>query len=95
MHGNIASPIRLSDLSRTAGMSTFAFARAFRNTMGVPPHKFLTRLRLERGQQLLQSREMSVGQIAHEVGFADQSQFTSHFRSLFGTTPARFRAKNR
>ena len=81
----------LSDLAAEAGTSRFHFARAFRNAMGVPPHRYLTLRRIERAKQLLHGTDLSLVDIALAVGFGSQSHFTLRFREAIGTTPRRFR----
>jgi AraC-like DNA-binding protein len=57
----------------------------------MPPHAYLTRLRIMRAKELLATGERP-SSIAPQVGFYDQSQLTRHFRRIVGTTPARYRA---
>ncbi len=59
--------------------------------MGVPPHAYLTQLRIARAKQLL-ARGTPASEVAARVGFFDQSQPSRHFRRAVGTTPGRFAA---
>ena len=74
-------------LSREVGLSAAHFARAFKETMGRAPHQYLLALRLERARRLLETTEVSLSDIAHRAGFADQAHFTRLFKRAFGTTP--------
>src|SRR5437867_1437837 len=74
-------------LSREVGLSPAHFARAFKETMGRAPHQYLLALRLERARRLLETTEVSLSDIAHRAGFADQAHFTRLFERAFGTTP--------
>jgi AraC-like DNA-binding protein len=55
----------------------------------MPPHTYLTHLRIQRAKQLL-AKGMRASEVASTVGLYDQSQLTRHFRRIVGTTPARY-----
>jgi AraC family transcriptional regulator len=82
----------LEQLAAIAHLSPFHFARQFKNSTGLPPHQFLIAQRIERAKQLLQGNEnQSLAEVALDVGFSDQSQFSRHFKRLVGVTPKQFR----
>ncbi|WAS88737.1 helix-turn-helix domain-containing protein [Corallococcus sp. NCRR] len=81
--------ITLDDLSTHAGYDKFHLCRAFRAQIGMPPHAYLTHLRIARAKELLESG-LRASEVATRVGFYDQSQLNRHFRRIVGTTPARF-----
>jgi AraC-like DNA-binding protein len=66
----------LSELASLCGLSRSHFTRAFKNTIGLPPHRWLLMQRIERAKSLLAQTGVSISQIAIECGFADQSDFT-------------------
>ena len=74
-------------LSSQVAMSPFLFARVFRELIGLPPHKYLVRLRLERARTLLQSG-MSVTDACYAAGFNNLSHFIRTFRRHFGCVPS-------
>ena len=80
----------LGQLSSRVAMSPFLFARVFRELVGVPPHKYLVRLRLERARSVLQSG-MSVTDACYAVGFNNLSHFIRTFRRHFGCLPSETR----
>jgi AraC family transcriptional regulator len=58
----------------------------------MPPHRYVIARRVERAKLLLRGGgDFSLAQIAARAGFADQSQFTQHFKRLVGATPGQFR----
>ena len=79
----------LADLADHAGLDKFHLCRAFRAQIGMPPHTYLTHLRIARSKELLRRGERA-SDVALLVGFYDQAQFTRLFRRLVGTTPARY-----
>ncbi|MGH8779980.1 AraC family transcriptional regulator [Paraburkholderia sp.] len=88
---HISDKIVLEDLSVLIGLDRFRFLKQFKRTIGMTPHAWLLRLRLEKAVALINAnRTMPITEIAHAVGFFDQSHFTRAFRHAYGVTPARF-----
>jgi AraC family transcriptional regulator len=82
----------LSDLAETASMSPFYFARLFKNSVGVSPHRYVMRRRIERAKELLRRSSMSVLEIGVRVGYLDARHFRGVFRREAGLSPNEFRA---
>jgi AraC family transcriptional regulator len=87
---HLGEDVSLMALARQAHVSPFHFARLFRRTVGIPPHQFVLRLRIQRAIGLMKSRTFSLAHIAAECGFHDQPHFTRAFRTVTGTTPAAY-----
>ena len=87
----IGGPISLDDLASVAGVSRFHFHRQFRKSVGVTPHEYVLRARIERAKGLLTASDLTVGEVSGVVGFADQSHFSNIFRKLTAMTPRSFR----
>jgi len=85
----LAESISLDDLAAYAGLDKFHLCRAFRAQIGMPPHAYLTHLRIHRAKALL-SDGVRASELAPRVGLYDQSQLTRHFRRIVGVTPARY-----
>jgi AraC family transcriptional regulator len=83
--------IPLATLAKLVRLSPFHFARLFKQSFGEPPHRYVTRQRIERAKRMLAQGDRSVAEIGFEVGFGESSSFTAAFRKMTGTTPARFR----
>ena len=83
--------IPLATLAKLVRLSPFHFARLFKQSFGEPPHRYVTRRRIERAKHMLARGERSVAEIGFDVGFGESSSFTAAFRKMTGTTPARFR----
>jgi AraC family transcriptional regulator len=88
---NIAENISLSELATLARLSIFHFSRAFKQSFGLPPHRYHTSRRIERAKILLAKPNQSVTEIALDMGFSDTSSFTAAFRRLAGRTPTDYR----
>jgi AraC family transcriptional regulator len=91
MAAHIEDEIGLDELAGVACLSVFHFNRVFRNTLGVPPHRYLSRLRLERAKALLGLGKMAISEVALACCFSSQSNFTRSFRRATGSTPMGYR----
>jgi len=81
--------VTLDALADHADTDKFHLCRAFREQVGLPPHAYLTRLRIMRAKELL-AAGVKPSEIAPRVGLYDQSQLNRHFRRLVGTTPGAY-----
>jgi AraC family transcriptional regulator len=88
---NLAEPISLAQLAGLAQLSPYHFSRAFKQSFGVPPHRYHTTRRIERARTLLADPRLSVTEIAAELGFNDTSSFSATFRKLARRTPTAYR----
>ncbi len=88
---HLAEDIPLAELARLAQLSPYHFARAFKQSLGLPPHRYHIGRRIERAKHLLSDRDLSVTQIALTLGFQETSSFTATFRKFAGRTPTEFR----
>ncbi|SDR11355.1 AraC-type DNA-binding protein [Rhizobiales bacterium GAS113] len=85
--------ITLQDLAHEAQMSPFHFLRVFRDCIGMTPHQFVLRTRLQRSAVELRSSDRPVSSIAFDMGFGDLSSFNRRFRRLMGANPTEWRAQ--
>ena len=88
---HIDQRITLDDLAGLCGLGRFSFLKQFKRTIGMTPHAWLLRLRLEQACGLLSRSELPIIDVAHAVGFYDQSHFNRAFRHAFGVAPSRYR----
>jgi AraC-like DNA-binding protein len=82
-----AENLGLEELSKLAGLNRFHLLRTFHAQVGCTPHAYLIDRRLARARELLR-RGATPSEAAVDVGFADQSHLTRHFKRFFGVTPA-------
>lgn len=87
--------ISLVALAAMAGLSANHFAYAFRQSVGLPPHSYLLRRRIETAQRMLRDTELPLSQIALAAGFSDYSHLARHFRRLTGMSPSALRWNKR
>lgn len=91
MTANLQEHVPLSQLAARCGLSMRHFARAFRQSTGVPPHRWLLNHRVGQAKELLRNLAMSLAEIALACGFADQSHFTRTFTAVVGVGPGLWR----
>lgn len=95
MRANLDQRISLVDIAAAVNRSPTHFAREFRADLGVPPHRYLIDLRLEKAQFLLEKSNTPIAEIAFECGFSHQEHLTRLFRRRCATTPAAYRRSKR
>jgi AraC family transcriptional regulator len=88
---HLADDITVADLANVACLSVFHFTRAFAASMGVPPHRYVSRRRLESAKAMIAAGRASLLEIALDCRFSSQSSFTRAFRRATGMTPAEYR----
>jgi AraC family transcriptional regulator len=88
---HLAQDIPLAALAEIARLSLFHFARAFKQSFGMPPHRYHLARRIARAKSLLGEPARSVTEIAFGLGFRESSSFTAAFRKLTGVSPSQYR----
>jgi AraC family transcriptional regulator len=83
--------VSLVDLAAAANLSPFHFARAFKQTTGLPPHRYQLMRRIERAKELLMKTRLSLTDVALGVGYGSSQTLARVFRKEVGTTPIEYR----
>jgi AraC family transcriptional regulator len=89
---HLDNDLSLTVLAEIACLSPYHFSRSFKQATGVGPQRYVIKRRLERARRLLRQTRQPLALIAHEAGFADQSNQTQIIRREMGVTPGRYRA---
>ena len=81
--------VSMEEAARATGLSRYEFFRRFRAAVGISPHQYLLRCRLDHARQLILSEghRRSLASIATEAGFYDQAHLCRHFHRAFGESP--------
>jgi AraC-like DNA-binding protein len=90
---NYASNVSLRELSALSGVGRYWLIKAFKAAYGVPPHAYLTSVRVRQAQRLLRDG-MEIAEAAVACGFADQSHLSRSFKRSTALTPGRFKLGN-
>lgn len=89
LHDSLLDPPTLDALADAVGARPFALLRAFKEATGLPPHAYLTSVRVGRARRLLLSG-VPPARVAAEVGFTDQAHLNRHFKRIMGVPPAAY-----
>jgi AraC-like DNA-binding protein len=81
----------LADLAALTGRSRSHFIRAFKQSTGVPPHRWLLMQRVKRAKELLRGTNTPIAEVALTCGFSDQSHLTRVFSKAFRISPGAWR----
>jgi len=90
IESNLNRALSLAELARIADRSLHHFARMFKQTFGMAPHRYVLERRVDRARQLLRTSDAPLADISLASGFCSQSHFTSTFRRMVGATPREF-----
>ena len=95
MRTHLDEDLSLEQLARVGELGLSQFARAFRDSSGKPPHRFLVELRIERARELLETTLMPVTEVGFKCGFGQPQHFATMFRKLMGVSPRAWRKLRR
>ncbi len=85
--------LTLHAISDATNFSVYHFVRLFRRETGMSPMRYVTRYRIEKAKEFLQTTTHPVGEIGRLVGIPDQYTFARTFRKLAGKSPTQYRAQ--
>jgi AraC family transcriptional regulator len=91
LEDNLARDLGLREIAEVARLSVSHFKVLFRKSVGMPPHQYLIRRRVERAAMQLRNGNLPIGQIALENGFCHQSHLAAHTRRVLGLSPQQLR----
>jgi AraC-like DNA-binding protein len=94
INAHLDGRISLSQIAGACALSVSHFAKAFKRSTGVSPHRWLTQRRVDRAKELMRATTTLLAQIAPACGFYDQSHFTRVFLQATGATPNQWRRAN-
>lgn len=91
MQENYNQPLHIEQLAKICSLSKSHFCFTFKSTMGLTPLDYLTKLRIHKAMELLSNSNLSVTEIAFEVGFNSVTSFNISFKKWTGITPSEYR----
>lgn len=91
MHRDMTVSWSAEELAAEVAMSRSAFMERFSALVGIPPIRYMTQWRLQTARRRLREQHLSVGQLAHEVGYESEEAFSRAFKREFGVSPGRWR----
>jgi len=94
LEANMTHDVDMISVAQQVALSPFYLTRIFKAQYGVPPYRYLIRLRINCASELLRDSVLSVTQICHRVGFNSLSHFITTFRRHVGMSPTQYRRMN-
>jgi AraC family transcriptional regulator len=91
LRSRLSEDISLDELAAEVQLSTFHFARMFKQSVGVPPRIYLTRLRVEKACELLEQTDLPITAIALEVGYSSNQVLARGFLKHMHLSPSDYR----
>jgi AraC family transcriptional regulator len=91
IHTYLNRELSLAELASVVNISPTYFASLFKQEMGISPHQYVIRQRVEKAKLMLAKTDLAIADIALQVGFSSQSHLTQQFKRLTGMTPKQVR----
>jgi AraC-like DNA-binding protein len=92
IHSHYGEPLKVAELARKAGLSTYQFDRRMRRIFHLGAGQLIQKVRLEAALQRLRESDAPIAAVALECGYSDQSAFTRRFHRTIGMSPSEYRA---
>ncbi len=92
IHTHLSQDLSLVQIARVINISPTYFASLFKRATGISPHQYVIKRRVERAKLLLKTTDLTIADIALQVGFSSQSHLTQHFKRLTRMTPKQVRS---
>ena len=83
----LGTDLTVAGIAQAVYMSPYHFTRLFKESTGQSPHHYVVETRVKKAKELLTTGKFTISEVAHHVGFADQSHLTRHFKRVFGLPP--------
>ncbi len=91
IRNNYHRRLTLTEMADTVNLSRWRLCHLFKESMGTSPERYLTKVRLEKARQLLETEFLTVKEVMNRVGIADASYFARSFKSAYGVTPGKYK----
>ena len=95
LFARLSEEVSVEELAAEVRLSRFHFTRSFKAATGEPPHRFLIRIRIEKAQELLVTTDLSISEVAAQVGYSEPAYLARLFRREVGVTPTQYRRERR
>jgi AraC-like DNA-binding protein len=83
----LGTDLTVSGIAQAVYMTPYHFTRLFKESTGQSPYQYVVEARVRKAKELLTTGKFTIIDVAHRVGFADQSHLTRHFKRVFGLPP--------
>ena len=93
IRNNYHRRLTLTEMADTVNLSRWRLCHLFKESMGTSPERYLTKVRLEKARQLLETEFLTVKEVMNRVGMSDASYFARSFKSAYGVTPGKIQRR--
>jgi AraC family transcriptional regulator len=87
--------LTVSGIAQAVGLSPDHFTKLFKGSTGQSPYRYVVEARVRKAKELLTTGKFTISEVAHHVGFVDQSHLTRHFKRVFGLPPRTLLSRRR
>ena len=94
IHEHCKEDLHIEDFTGFVCLSPHHMIRLFKQQIGISPYKYLHKCRINLAQELLRRSDLSISEVAFEVGYSDPVMFIRHFSDFVGVTPGEYRNNN-
>ena len=91
METNLDKNLSIEDIAKHLNVGRSSFAKKFKATFNIPPHKYLLKLKLSKAEMLLEMSEYNISEISEQRGFTDNYIFSKIFKKHYGISPNAYR----
>ena len=91
INNNYSNNIKVNDIANYVGLNRSYFSNLFTKKMGISPQEYLLSLKMEKACNLLTNLQLSIGDVARQVGYEDQLTFSKIFKKSKGISPKLYR----
>ena len=95
IHDQLGTDLTVSGIAQTINMSPSHFTKLFKESTGQTPYQYVVEARVRKAKELLTTGKFTINEVAHHVGFVDQSHLTRHFKRVFGLPPKTLLSRRR
>jgi AraC family transcriptional regulator len=89
----LGTALTVSGIAQVVYLSPYHFTKLFKESTGQSPYQYVVEARVKKAKELLTTGKFTISEVAHHVGFADQSHLTRHFKKVFGLPPKKLLGK--
>ena len=86
------SDLQIKEIAKKSFISEVYFRKLFKKEFGMPPQKYIIKLRLQRATELIETGDYSLKEVAFMSGYGDYKYFSSEFKLFFGVSPSEYGA---
>lgn len=84
---NLFDILDLEDLADKCNLSVSRFKHLFKEETGIPPAEYIIRRKVEKAQAMIEEQELSIKNIAYDLGFSSPAYFSTVFKQYIGYSP--------